>query len=269
MLPRLTLPVLFLLAIPIFSLAQNPPEQVDLSKFPAASVEDVVVPVPSEIFIVLDKLGSPNWRGELSENRGTNTGNRAQVALLLGTVIADGFIAVQAQDSSKVQEIGQQVLSLSDAIGVRKAVLARSKSITDKAEVKEWSGVRREFDGALQDVRGAMEELGDHDLAQLVSAGGWIRGTEVLTSVISKNYSQDGAELLNQPQLLDYFSQQLASLSNPRLRREPLVGRVRKLLRDLGPLIQRAADGPLPADQVKKIHRLTAEATSFIRKGEN
>lgn len=262
------LPPVLILANSIASPAQNPPESVDLSKFPAASVEDVVVPVPSEVFIVLDKLGSPNWRAELTEERGVNTGNRAQVALLLGTVIADGFIAVQAQDSSRVQEIGQQVLALSDAIGVRKAVLSRSKSITEKANAKDWAGVRREFDGALQDVRGAMEELGDHDLAQLVSAGGWVRGTEVLTSIISKNYSADGAELLNQPQLLNYFTRQLDNLGNARLRRDALVGRVRRLLRDLRPIIQRADAGPLPSDQVQKIQRLTGEVTGMIRKEE-
>ena len=39
---------------------------------------------------MLDKLGSPNWKAEMRDNLGKNTGNRAQVALLLGTVIATG-----------------------------------------------------------------------------------------------------------------------------------------------------------------------------------
>ena len=69
--------------------------------------------------------------------------------------------------------------------------------------------MREELDGALQDVRRAMVELGDDDLAQLVSIGGWIRGTEVLTSIVSRNYSASGAELLNQPELLNYFSRRI------------------------------------------------------------
>jgi len=246
----------------------QPAAQVDLSKFPAASVDDVVVPVPSEVFVVLDKLGSPNWREELPENEGSNTGNRAQVALLLGTVIADGFIAVQAEDPERVKEIGQKVLELADAINVRKAVLARSKSITEKADKKDWPAVRKEFDGALQDVRGAMEELGDGDLAQLVSVGGWVRGTEVLTSVVSKNYTSDGAELLNQPRLLEYFATRMDTLENARLKKEPLVGQVRKLLRDLRPIIQRAEKDPPTADSVKRINRLTAETVVAITTGE-
>jgi hypothetical protein len=198
------------------------------SKFPAAAVDEVVVPLPSEIFNVLDKLSSPNWRGEMRDNLGKNTGNRAQVALLLGTVIADGFIAVEAENSESVKQIGQEVLNLADAINVRKAVIARSKSIMDNADSKNWRAVREELDGALQDVRGAMVELGDDDLAQLVSIGGWVRGTEVLTSIVGKNYTPGGAELLNQPELLNYFSRRVEEMRNSRLKKEDLVGRVRK-----------------------------------------
>jgi hypothetical protein len=67
--------------------AQQGPETIDLEAFPAQSIDEVVVPVPSEVFVVLDKLGNPNWRREMRESLGKQTTNRAQVALLLGTVI--------------------------------------------------------------------------------------------------------------------------------------------------------------------------------------
>lgn len=260
MLPRL-IPILICGLGLANATAQEPPRSIDLSKFPAAAVDDVVVPVPSEIFNVLDKLGSPNWKAEMRDNLGKNTGNRAQVALLLGTIIADGFIAVEAEDSERVKEIGQEVLTLADAINVRKAVISRSKSITEKADAKNWPAVRSEFDGALQDVRGAMEELGDDDLAQLVSLGGWIRGTEVLTSIVGKNYTPDGAELLNQPELVNYFTRRIDNMRNSRLKKEPLVGRVRKLLRDIKPLITR--DG-IPVATVQKINKMSNEVVIQI-----
>ncbi|HEY5954251.1 MAG TPA: hypothetical protein VIT18_07795 [Terrimicrobiaceae bacterium] len=264
MLSRLLMPLLCGLAL-ASSLAQSPPTQIDLSKFPAAAVDEVVVPVPSEIFSVLDKLGSPNWKAEMRDNLGKNTGNRAQVALLLGTVIADGFIAVEAENSENVKQIGQEVLNLADAINVRKAVIARSKSIIDKAEAKNWRAVREELDGALQDVRGAMVELGDADLAQLVSIGGWIRGTEVLTSIVGKNYSTSGAELLNQPELLNYFSRRIDEMRNSRLKKEELVARVRKLLRDIRPLIGKSG---IPQASVDKIKKMTSEMVVVITSEE-
>ena len=47
--------------------ADIPPKKITLSDFPAAAVDEVVVPVPSEIFAVLDKLGNPNWKAQLRE----------------------------------------------------------------------------------------------------------------------------------------------------------------------------------------------------------
>lgn len=265
MLPRL----LFLLLGGLTAtgaIAQAPPQSIDLSKFPAAAVDEVVVPVPSEVFNVLDKLGSPNWKGEMRSSLGQNTGNRAQVALLLGTVIAEGFVAVEAEDSQKVKDIGQEVLNLAAAINVRNAVIARSKSIIDKADAKNWRSVREELDGALQDVSGAMRELGDDDLAQLVSLGGWIRGTEVLTSIVSRNYTPDGAELLNQPELISYFSRRIDDMRNTRLKKEELVTRVRKLLRDIRPMISKG--GAIPAANVEKINKMTSETVTAITSGE-
>jgi hypothetical protein len=244
--------------------AQKPPEAVDLSSFPAQSIDDVVVPVPSEVFIVLDKLGNPNWRSELRDSLGRQSGNRAQVALLLGTVIAEGFVAVEAEDPERVKEIGRRVLSLSKAINVEKAVLERAKSITDKADVKDWQAVRKEFDGALQDVKGAMEELGDNELAQLVSMGGWIRGTEVLTSIVRKTYSPDSAELLHQPALLDYFSKQLGTLSSKRLSNDRFVVRIRKMLEEIRPLIGAKDGSTISLDNVQKINEMTRDTVISI-----
>jgi hypothetical protein len=267
--PIPAVPALALLAAAtLVAPAQEPPQSIDLSKFPAAAVDEVVVPVPSEVFIVLDKLGSPNWRGEMRDQLGNNTGNRAQIALLLGTVIAEGFLAVQAEDTEKVKKIGREVLDLSAAINVKDAVIKRCNAITDKAEAKDWKAVRREFDGALQDVRAAMRELGDDDLAQLVSIGGWIRGTNVLTSIVGKNYSAQGAELLNQPELLNYFSRRIDEMSSSRLRKEELVTRVRKLLRDLRPLIQKASDGSISVEKIGKINTLTGEVIVSITSDE-
>ena len=91
---------LFLVAIPGFS--EAPPSQIDLSKFPATQLDDVVVPLPSEVFNVLDKLGSPNWQGELREPTVKNRGERTQIALLLGAVVAEGFVAVEAAEPLRI-----------------------------------------------------------------------------------------------------------------------------------------------------------------------
>jgi hypothetical protein len=263
---RILLPVAVLLLLPGSAslLADNPPKKIDISEFPAKAVEEVVVPVPSEIFAVLDKLGNPNWKAELRDGKPRTPEERVRTALLLGNVIAEGFVAVEAEDAERVKELGRQVLTLAEAISVRKSVIARSKSITDKAEQRDWRGVRAEFDGALQDVRAAMDELNDHDLSQLVSLGGWLRGTEVLTDIIGKGYSKDGAELLHQPELVNYFDSCIGSMPG-RLRRNPLVSDIRDVLRRIGPIVN---DGEnISPQNIATIHALTKGVDARIVNG--
>ncbi len=245
--------------------ADTPPKKIALSDFPAAAVEEVVVPVPSEIFAVLDKLGNPNWKAQLRDGKAQTPEDRARTALLLGNVIAEGFVAVEAEDAERVKELGRQVLTLADAINVRKSVIARSKSITDKADQRDWKGVRAEFDGALQDVRGAMQELNDQDLSQLVSLGGWLRGTEVLTSIVGSGFSKDGAELLHQPELVNYFDRCISSMSS-RLRKNTLVANIREVLRKIGPVVNESGAQITPAN-VKLIHDLTRGVDQQIVNG--
>ena len=242
--------------------AESAPASINLSDFPAASVQDVVVPVPSEIFAVLDKLGNPNWKSQLRLRKTQTPENRAQVALLLGSVIAEGFVAVEAEDAERVKDLGRDVLTLADAINVRKSVIARSKSITDKADHRDWRGVRAEFDGALQDVRAAMDEMNDQDLAQLVSLGGWLRGTNVLTAIVDANYTAAGAELLHQPELIHYFERCINTMSL-RLKKNPLVGRIYEVLTLIAPIID-GKNQDISREKVQKIHALTDEVVLKI-----
>lgn len=242
--------------------AEPVPTSINLSDFPAASVQDVVVPVPSEIFAVLDKLGNPNWKAQLRLGKTQTPEDRAQVALLLGSVIAEGFIAVEAEDTERVKDLGRDVLTLADAINVRKSVIARSKSIIDKADHRDWHGVRVEFDGALQDVRAAMDEMNDDDLAQLVSLGGWLRGTDTLTAIVDANYTTEGAELLHQPELVRYFDRCINRMSR-RLKKNPLVTRIHEVLNQIAPIIDQK-NQDIKREKVQKIHTLTNEVVLKI-----
>jgi hypothetical protein len=244
--------------------ADEPKQHIVVGHLPqqATVVEDVIVPVPSEVFGVLDKLGTPNWHEVLRTERPGVPSARAETALLLGDVIAEGFVAVEAQDSEQVKKIGTTVLELSKALGVQKAVVARSAAIIEFADKKDWPRVREELDGALTDVKQAMDELHDDELAQLVSLGGWLRGTEALTQVVERNYTKDSAGLLHQPVLLDYFDQRLAHMS-PRLRDNDVVAKIQKRLPEIRPLIGEA-DTDISKQSVDQIHDIVHDLIKAI-----
>jgi phosphoglycolate phosphatase-like HAD superfamily hydrolase len=227
------------------------PQHIDIK--PYQKVENVVVPLPNEVFGALNKLGSVNWHEYVRTNKGPNFPDRSRIALLLGTVIADGFIAVQAEDAPAVKDIGQRVQTLARAIGVERSITQHAKAITEAADKRKWESVRQELDRTQNSVQQAMNEVHDEKLSQLVSLGGWLRGTEVLTAVVTKRYSQEGAELLHQPDLLAYFQTRLKGMPEFNV---PIIREINEALVQVRPMID-VGSSRISAESVKKINEIT------------
>jgi hypothetical protein len=244
--------------------AQGEAQKYDASSFPGFVVDEVVVPVPSEIFAVLDKLGEPNWKQELRGVKTPTTTDRYELSLIFGTVVAEGFVAVQAQDKKAVEEIGREVLNLAQSLGLTKAVRPHAQSILDAVDKNDWKAVRKEFDQTQATVRFEMERTRDIDHAQCVSLGGWLRGTASATSVVSKAYNADRAELLNQPMLVDHFSKSITGMSSE-AKSNATVANISKGLGTIRKAME-SNDGNITADQVSTIRKTSEELLALILK---
>ncbi len=222
--------------------------------------------MPSEVFAVLDKLGKPSWPEVLrpQKSMAAPTGGKEQVSLMLGVVIAEGFIAVEAENSEEVKNIGNSVRSLAKAIGVEKAVRSRANSIVEFADKRRWTEVRKELDLALADVRQAMIELNSESLAQLVSLGGWLRGTEALATVVGKNYSKDGAELLHQPVLIDHFNVRLKALPAD-VQKGDLISKILAGLKNIQPLMGVSNGDNIKETDVRDIGQRCGELVAAVQ----
>lgn len=217
-------------------------EVFDPKKFPGYVVDDVVVPVPSEIFSVLDKLGEPNWRQELRKVKNASTTDRTRLSLIFGAIVAEGFVAVQAQDRQAVEDIGKEVIDLAKSLGLSKSVLPHAQSILDAADKNMWPTIRREFDLTQKTVRDTMEEMKDSDLSQCVSIGGWLRGTASVTSVIGKNFSEDRSELLNQPMLVNHFLARISEMPGGG-KNHPALAAISKGLTEVKAIMEASSKG--------------------------
>jgi hypothetical protein len=237
------------------------PKHIDVKQL-SKKIEDVVVPLPNEVFGALNKLGGVNWHDYVRNEKGPTFTERPRIALLLGAVIADGFIAVQAEDTQTVKDIGQRVLALSKSIGVSSSITAHAKAITDAADKRNWASVRQELDKTQNSVQQAMNEVHDEKLSQLVSLGGWLRGTEVLTAVVTKRYSEEGSELLHQPDLLNYFETRLQAMPEFNMK---LLQDIHQALIEVKPLID-VGDTHIPPASVKKINDITTRLGDAITK---
>jgi hypothetical protein len=250
---------LILAGVAISVFAQTPSDQSEQLPSQATKVEGVVVPVPKEIFHSLDEFRGANWRAVQQPEvvYWKSHGDQVQIAILLGVEIAEGFIAMEAQDSTEVKNLGNTVLKLARGLGVEKGALRRSRSIMENADKGEWAAARNEWDGVFSDLQSGMIEIKSKELAQLVSLGGWLRGTEALSTLVLQNYSPERAELIRQPVLLDYLEKELLGLSS-KVKKRLIVAKMVEGIRRIRVLIQNE-NGPPTEKTVREIDGICEE----------
>ena len=251
----------FAVAVPA-ARTEPPPLKIDTSKL-KSQVDDVVVPNPSEVFAALDKMGSPNWTSVLMPISNARYNKSPEIAMLMGVVIANGFVAVEAKDKTAVDNIGRKVRDLSVSLGVEKQVLEHSNAIVNAAKDGDWSLVRTELDKAKTSVRDGMMNLKSRDEAELVSIAGWLRGTHALTTLILADYQPERAELLHQPDLLATFEKQFDTMKD-KAQSDKKVMDLRDGLKKVKALILSGGTEPLPKKTVEEIHAITSDLVKSI-----
>jgi len=229
------------------------PSRLEPTQIPQAIKSDAItIPTPGELFAALSKPAKPDWasryRGPISINYKT----RAQIALNLGGLIADGFIAVEAQDTQQVKNIGGDIIKMARALGVSESILARGNSINQFAENDEWSTLQEELEATQNEVKSSMQSLRDQDLVILVSLGGWIRGTQVVSAVIDKNYDEKLGQILRQPELLRFIRAKIGTIS-PEMQADPLVKSVNTQLGGIEEIVAKPFGQGLTAAEVSKL----------------
>src|SRR5438094_6590833 len=233
----------------------------------AVRSDSISIPTPGELFAALEKPGKTNWSGQYRGPMSMTYRNRAQIALNLGGLIADGFIAVEAKDSQQVKNIGSDIIKLSKALGVSENVLSRGNSINEFAENDEWDALQEELEATQNEVKSSMQSHRDQDLIILVSVGGWIRGTQVVSAAVMQNYDERAAKVLRQPALVNFIQAKLNEVS-PDVRDEPLIKEVSGELPGVEKLVTFPAGKAPSADEVKKVNEAVGRIMSQIQAKE-
>ncbi|MFN2474794.1 MAG: hypothetical protein ABR526_00430 [Chthoniobacterales bacterium] len=230
----------------------------------AIRTDTITIPTPGELFAALTKPGKPNWVAQYREPIPTTYQNRAQIALNLGGLIADGFIAVEAQDTQQVKNIGTDIIKLAKALGVSENVLGRGKSINEFAENNEWDALKEELEATQNEVKTSMQSNRDQDFVILVSLGGWVRGTQVVSGAILKEYNGETAKVLRQPALVSFMQAKVKDIS-PELQQEPLVQAVNAQLVDIQKLVSFPNGGIPTAEEVGKLNAAVTKLMESIQ----
>jgi hypothetical protein len=143
-------------------------------------------------------------------------------------------------------------------------VLSRGNSINDFAETSQWDSLQEELEATQNEVKNSMQSHSDQDLVILVSIGGWIRGTQVVSESVAANYDERSARLLRQPALVNFIQAKLNDIA-PELRNDPLVKTVSERLSILEKLVAFPPGKTPSVDDVKKVNSVTTELMQEIQ----
>ena len=224
----------------------------------AEEIEVLTVPSPAEFFAALDKIAKPDWASFYRDPIPTTYAERPLAAINLGTLVTDGYIAVEAQDGQQVKNTGKDIIALARALGVGEHVLARGKSISDFADRNDWSALKEELDATTNEVRLAMAAQRDEGLATLITAGAWIRALQVGSRAAELSGEKNADETLSQSALLVYLREDLDKLPE-KSRNAPAVEQVRGVLSILEEQTKAPATGDDITGRAARLGKISAD----------
>jgi hypothetical protein len=158
--------------------------------------------------------------------------DRADLAIELGFLIADGFLIVQAEQLDKVQGLAADLTRYGKALGAGDRVNRHAASLKENAEKKNVDKVKEELASTQRDVEAELVSLRDADLANLISLGGWIRALEVSTVAVDKQFSPERARKVMREDIADYYTESVAGLA-PKISERPNYLAMRDVLAGL------------------------------------
>jgi len=113
-------------------------------------------PTPGELFAALENRASRIGRDNIGDRLRDLQQSRANCAQSCG-LIADGFIAVEAQDSQQVKNIGTDIIKLAKALASVQNVLRRGNSINEFCRNSEWDALQEELEATQNEVKSSMQ----------------------------------------------------------------------------------------------------------------
>jgi hypothetical protein len=218
----------------------------------AAVSENLSLPNPAELFAAFNKLGKPDWSSMVRKPPSATYTNRSQLALNLGALIADGYLAVETQEKQQVKNISREIRNLAKGLGLEQDVGNRSNSIADFADARQWGAVDEELEAMQNELSAAMDAHQDRELVTLMALGGWLRTIEIVSGYLAEHYTPEGARALRQPAICGYFAARLRAMPQ-RMQAAPQFAALLHGLRDLQKLVSFPPEVPPSAGDVRKL----------------
>ncbi len=220
-------------------------------------------PSISKIFDQLDTLPAIPEEYVLRnrpEKMPTDTGT---LALEMGYLLADGFIAVRSGHMNDVKPIALDLTRYGKAMGVGERMNMHSASLLENAEKGQLEKFKENLAATQSDVNAELSALRDPDLAHLIALGGWVRALDASAAAIENRFDARQAATIFYPDAPAYFDEVLGYL-NPQTGSKLKVARMRAILREMARQMELAPGEEPTLEKVQALHATTQRLSTLV-----
>ena len=260
---RACLSALLGLAACVFA-AETGPQPLDEEQVRGAEfLDSLSIPNPGELFAAFGKISKPDWAAFFRRQPPAPHTSRPLIALNLGARIADGFLAAEAQDRQQVKNVSMEIKLLAKSLGVEQEFVLRNNSIADFADSRQWDALDEELEAVQSELAAAMSGQRDDDLVTLMALGCWLRSVEIVSAQLAANYTVEGARILRQPAVGEFFTARLDALP-AKIKTLSTVAEIQRRLPALGTALSLPVETPSSSEAVTVMHNLATGMINLI-----
>lgn len=191
--------------------------------------------------------------------------DRADLAIELGFLIADGFLKVQAEQLNDLDKMAKDLTRYGKALGAGDRINRHAAGLLESAKNGEAAQLKKELAATQRDVEDELVSLKDPDLAHLISLGGWIRALEVSSVAVDKQFSPERARKVMRKDIAEYYSECITGLE-PKISERPNYAAIRGLLEELSKKMDLENDREPSPETMKEIRGISAKLVELALK---
>lgn len=262
--------LLMMCALCLPALAQQAePAKPEFNKA-GAKVAELPLPNPFDKLIAIEEVvgaGKIDWSAladavavDVDANDFTA---KADASMALGVKIADGIVAIKAQNAEKLNRSADQLEALGKNLGATDDDLKRARQVRDLANRNEWLQVFLELGFLQTDIMQKLNTPENLPYRTLVVASGWLQGARYASSLISSNYTPELSNILREPVLTGELKKQIAALPAD-IQKSDKVAQIRKAVEAAYPIVNVPLTAPIAKEDVAKLKSLGDTAVQAV-----
>jgi hypothetical protein len=228
-------------------------------------IKEIIIPPPNAIFSALQSGGKIEWKKVIDYSNGTNYTSIEKMALNLGSRVADGFVAIMAEDNNNMTAMGKSIKTLAKSLGIGDKVIQQAGDIIIDDKLGTWKKNVAKFNEIYSNIKMELEKREDFEVSYFCNLGSWLEALYIASKSLNMKYDAKMAENLRQKALVNMFMEGYEVL-NEKSKSKDIVKLIKEKLMEIGKIIDFPQGGSLSKENAKKLLDVSSQLKKEIEK---